>query len=68
MVARSGSLDKALAAFEGQEHDASGGVVYCPATSAGRHVSSKTSYQCASEDLSHRKCDVDEGVVLMYLP
>ena len=38
MVARGGSLDKALAAFEGQEHDASGGVEYCPATSVGRHV------------------------------
>lgn len=67
MVARCGSLDKALAAFEGQEYDASGGVEYRPATPDGRHVSSKTSYQCASGDLSHGKCDMDGEVVLMYL-
>lgn len=42
MVATGGSLDKALAATEGQEHDASGGVEYSPATSAEQHVSSKT--------------------------
>lgn len=68
MVGRGGSLDKALAAFGGQEYDASGGVESCPATSTGRHVSSKTSYQWACSSISHRKCGVDGGIVLMYLP